>query len=92
MPGEISLPPPIRDPISGKVFVAIPAPPFVLAKDGTALDESHVMPGYVYVERKEITATRMFSKDRTSAPTSVLRRSVGQWTVRCSNNVQFGVM
>jgi hypothetical protein len=80
MPSKVSLPPPIRDPVSGKVYVAIPAPPFIVAQEGTELEESQIVPGYVYVERKEVAANRLFSKDRTSTPTAQ-KRSIGQWSV-----------
>ena len=92
MPSKISLPPPIRDPVSGKVFVAIPAPPFVLAQDGSELDDSHAFPGYVYVERKDVyverkvaAAGRVFNKDRTSMP--LHKPSIGQWTVSGSKRL-----
>lgn len=85
MPSKISLPPPIRDPVSGKVFVAIPAPPFVLAQDGSELDDSHAFPGYVYVERKVAAAGRVFNKDRTSMP--LHKPSIGQWTVSGSKRL-----
>ncbi|KAL5531427.1 hypothetical protein ACEPAG_4304 [Sanghuangporus baumii] len=44
------LPPPIRDP-SGKIYIAIPAPPFVLAQDASVPSQiANSAPGYIYVE------------------------------------------
>ncbi|KAL5537139.1 hypothetical protein ACEPAF_962 [Sanghuangporus sanghuang] len=44
------LPPPIRDP-SGKIYIAISAPPFVLAQDASVPSQiANSAPGYIYVE------------------------------------------
>ena len=50
MSPESPLPPPIRDP-SGKIYIAIPAPPFVLAQDATVSSQNvNCAPGYIYIE------------------------------------------
>ncbi|KAH8116480.1 hypothetical protein DFH11DRAFT_1214058 [Phellopilus nigrolimitatus] len=91
-----SLPPPIRDPASGKTYVAIPAPPFIFNQDvinsnsmsKSKSKQSQILnsaPGYVYVER--MTAAwpkRAFTAERSDLPEE--KPSIGKWTGKhCSS-------
>ncbi|KAI5123512.1 hypothetical protein M0805_006672 [Coniferiporia weirii] len=79
-----SLPRPIRDPVSGKTYIAIPAPPFILAHNDTGTPQYsgiNSAPGFVYVEHKSAPPPqRMFTPERSELPKGKL--SINKWMVQ----------
>lgn len=72
------LPRPIRDPTSGKTFVAIPAPPFILSSATSKSPSFKQDPRYIFVQRKDIKVGRAHSRyndDRIRKP------SINRWVV-----------
>ncbi|THH11839.1 hypothetical protein EW145_g366 [Phellinidium pouzarii] len=89
MSQNLSLPPPIRDPASGKTYVAIRAPPFIFSHEaaGTTISRSskiNTVPGYVYVERNIASSPgRVFTVERSELPNE--KPSIDEWMVNhCS--------
>ncbi|TDL23953.1 hypothetical protein BD410DRAFT_129994 [Rickenella mellea] len=72
MPGP-TLPPSIRDPKSGKTFVAIPAPPFIFS-DTEGL--SKASPEFIYVERRDLECRRLYARGHSPM---IEKQSLGKW-------------
>lgn len=85
-----TLPPAVRDPSSGKTFIAISAPPFVFTPSTAStpckgLDEtSHSHAGYIYIERPSLadfSMRRIFDSECGKPEKQI--PSVEKWMVSC---------
>lgn len=85
-----TLPPAVRDPSSGKTFIAISAPPFVFTPSTAStpckgLDKtSHSHPGYIYIERPSLadfSMRRIFDSECGKPEKQI--PSVEKWMVSC---------
>ncbi len=71
------LPPPIVDRVSGKTFIAIPAPHFISTQIS---GNDSVQTNFVYVETRTPSLNRMFTPERSGVLCS--KQPVDNWMVR----------
>ncbi|KLO18075.1 hypothetical protein SCHPADRAFT_993874 [Schizopora paradoxa] len=69
-----ALPPPIVDRVSGKTFIAVPAPPFIATQISKT---DSIQANFVYVETKAPSLKRMFTPERSGILCT--KRPVDQW-------------